>query len=77
MEISGKAVWHCALHGTVSNCPFAYMTCEDTDTELPGPETPAGLHLHRPARDNWQGFTNEYREWNDGAEAGERPGRGD
>lgn len=28
----GGAAWHCAMHGTVTKCPFVYMSCEETDT---------------------------------------------
>ena len=31
-DVGGKTVWFCAMHGTVSRCPFRWMTCEETDT---------------------------------------------
>jgi len=31
VAVGGGAGWHCAIHGTVTRCPFVYMTCDDDD----------------------------------------------
>jgi len=68
-ETGSKAVWHCALHGTVSRCPWLYMSCEGTDTPEEELERTGGEFLHPPVRGEWQGYKNEHREWNNGTEA--------
>lgn len=32
---TGRAVWHCSIHGTVSECPFRWMHCSDEEFLAP------------------------------------------
>lgn len=69
LTTDSRPVWTCALHGTVHACPFVYMTCEGTDLSGEDLERTGGEYLHRQSGGDWQGFKNEHRQWNDGAEA--------
>ena len=32
--VEARQCWHCAIHGTVSECPFTFMRCDVAATTL-------------------------------------------
>ena len=61
-------VWRCAIHGTVSKCPFAYMNCDAHDAPNLKQIFGAAMLRLRQSETEATGEKTDARNYSDGAE---------